>query len=104
MKTYSVKNRISKQAKTALQEIIDFHKKHQAIFFWEPGKNATQRRNNEKKFEENAPRYAFKTKDGLLKADFEYNESCNNVYYKGIFTLDGRKVTISEFKKLLEKA
>ena len=87
-------------------------------FFWNPGKNASTRRNNESKNINTIKQFFIKnqysniveddntisaeliTDSGLLTVEFYYRESCNKVYKKQKISLDNKKKDIRILRKV----
>jgi len=85
-----------KEMKNRLTEIVERHEKLRNAYFWSPNGNASGRRNSEKRnndFYENN-RYGISAKNS-------YSESCKNVYYKGIFTVEGKHTTVTKIKNII---
>ena len=85
-----------KEMKNRLKQIVERHEKLQNSYFWSPNKTANGRRNAEKRnndFYENN-RYGISAKNS-------YSESCKNVYYKGIFVVEGKKTTVKKIKDII---
>jgi len=85
-----------REMKNRLTEIVERHEKLSKSFFWSPSGNASGRRNAEKRnndFYENN-RYGISAKNS-------YSESCKNVYYKGIFVVEGKKTTVKKIKDII---
>ena len=85
-----------KEMKNRLTEIVERHEKLKNSYFWSPNGNANGRRNAEKRnndyYENN--RYGISAKNS-------YSESCKNVYYKGIFVVDGKYTTVTKIKNII---
>jgi len=85
-----------KEMKKALSIIINTHEKMKNSYFWKPGRSASQRRANEKK-----NYFCYNdSKNYCVYLCNDYKESCNHVYYKGIFRIDNELVTIRKVKLL----
>ena len=107
MKTYNVTKRLSKQAKQSLQSIIDTHDKYKNSYMWSSGGNATDRRYRESRFEQNNSPVEFITSKGKIVVNFDYRESCKNIYYKlyvRLYDSVGHELhkTIREIKQMLK--
>lgn len=85
-----------KEMKNRLTEIVERHEKLQNSYFWSPNKTASERRQSEKKYNDfyENNRYGISAKNS-------YSESCKNVYYKGIFVVDGKKTTVKKIKDII---
>lgn len=88
-----------KQLKKEIEKIIALHEKMQRSYFFSSPASAAARRSYEADHSQ--------TVTGEIAGhsfDFscETKCSCKNVYYKGIFVIDGKKVTIKGVKKLLQ--
>ena len=103
MKTYNITSRISAQAKSELNRIIDTHNKYKNSYFFSPSCSADGRRTNEKKFAAGNPDVAFIKGDDKIVVKMEYQESCKNVYYKLYVIVNDEFKNISYIKKLLAK-
>ena len=85
-----------KQIKNRLAEIVDRHEKLSKSYFWSPSGTASARRSAERRnndFYENK-RYGISAKNS-------YSESCKNVYYKGIFVVEGKHTTVTKIKNII---
>jgi hypothetical protein len=85
-----------KEMKNRLTEIVERHEKLKNSYFWSPNGNASGRRYAEKKYND-----IYENKMYGIYAENRYRESCKNVYYKGVFYIDGKKTTVAEIKKLI---
>lgn len=103
MKTFNITNRISAQAKSALERIISTHDKYRNSYFFTPDGTASGRRNNERRFAENNPDVTFIQGDKKIEVSMRYEESCRNVYYTLYVMVDGEKKNISVIKNILKK-
>lgn len=103
MKTYNIKNRLSKQAKSELERIIETHETYKKAYFFRPSQKAAGRRNKERKFEEENPDVCFLTNKGTVTVRMSYRETTGNVYYKLHVWLDDQPKNISLIKKILNK-
>jgi hypothetical protein len=84
------------QIKNRLSQIVEQHEKLKNSYFWSPSGNASGRRYNEKKNND------FFECDFLnISAENNYRESCNHVYYKGHFYVDGKKTTVTKIKNII---
>lgn len=74
-------------------------------YFWRPGSSASQRRSNEKRHAETVQRFLDTHADAIaaagLEIEFEYSESCNNVYKRLTIWKNGKKSNITALKKAL---
>lgn len=85
-------------SKNEIQQIIWLHEKMRNSFFWKPNSNASGRRS----YEENNSLFI----EGLfmrcpVSFKCETSCSCKNIYYKGQFFINNKKVTIASVKKLI---
>jgi hypothetical protein len=85
-----------REMKKRLGEIVERHEKLQNSYFWSPNRNANGRRNTEKRYND-----IYENKMYGIYAENRYRESCKNVYYKGIFYLDGKKTTVTKIKNII---
>lgn len=101
-KTYAQKIRQNTREKIAakIKCCIDNHENFRNSYFWHAPASAGERRRYEK---DNSWSESF-TYDGV---EYEYIASvsctCSNVYYTGSFYMNGKKVTVREFKKILRE-
>jgi len=84
-----------KNLKIAVDTAITNHEKLSKSYFWQPGRNASSRRYNEKKNSFHFESFTFG-----VEIENDYSESCNHCYYKGYFVFDGKRVTVAALKKL----
>lgn len=103
MKTYNITSRISAQAKSELNRIIETHDKYKGAYFWSPDCSADGRRRNEKRFADNNPDVAFLKGEDRIEVKMYYSESCHNVYYSLDVLVNGTKKNIAYIKKLLAR-
>lgn len=102
MKTYNITNRVSKQAKSRIQGIIDTHNRYKKSFFFHPCSSANGRRSNEAKFAAANPSVKFLKGEDTIEVSMSYSESCNNVYYSINIRVNGVSKNITALKKLLK--
>ena len=87
-----------KQIKNRLAEIVDRHERLSKAYFWTPAKDSASRRDAEKRNND-----VFRTELlGGIRAENNYKESCQNVYYHGYFYVDGKKTTVKKIKNIIE--
>jgi hypothetical protein len=106
MKTFNISKRVSKQARQMCEHIIDTHDKYSKSYFWYPSPTAYNRRRSEEKFKEENPDVSFTKNGDEICVSFEYNETCQHVYYhlhvslykNGKFIKDGN---IKDIKKII---
>lgn len=103
MKTYNITSRISAQAKSELNRIVETHEKYRNSYFFNPACSADGRRRNEQKFAEKNPDVAFIKGDDKIIVKMDYQESCKNVYYKLYIIVNEEYKNISYIKKILAK-
>lgn len=74
-------------------------------YFWSPGRTASQRRSNEERRNSEVARFIEQNKAALEAAgiviDFEYSESCRNVYKRCVITRNGKRSNITAVRKAL---
>jgi hypothetical protein len=102
MKTYNVTNRLSKQAKTVIQNTINTIEYYKGCYFWTPAKSADQRRMNERNFEANNKPFELITKKGVISVHLTYSQSCKNVYFSSVIMRDGNVSNVSILKNLIK--
>lgn len=106
MKTYNITSRVSAQAKKEIERIINTHEKYKSSYFFSSASNASARRSREEKFYKNNPDVSFRKGNQIVVVSMNYNESCNNVYYKlTVLVKDEKGETIkniSTIKNLLK--
>lgn len=106
MKVYNITNRLSAQARRELVNIIDTHEKYRNAYFFNPSTNATGRRRSENRFRESHPDVSFLKGENLVTVKMKYEESCRNVYYRLVVTINNGKEEslgdISTIRKLLK--
>lgn len=83
--------------KNALIDIVERHERLKNSYFFHPcgnasGRRSAERRNNRK----------YENSNYGVVAENDYSESCAHVYYKGIFYVAGKKVTVREIKKIID--
>jgi hypothetical protein len=99
MKTYTATFRTSATLKNVILGTINNHQKYVKSYFWSPARNATGRRQNERRF----PLSSFNiiTGNGIIKVRPSYRESCGNCYYRMEISLDNHKKSIRLLKGLI---
>jgi hypothetical protein len=85
-----------KEMKNALTDIVERHERLKNSYFFHPSGNASGRRNAERR---NNQKYE-NVNYGIVAKNV-YSESCAHVYYKGVFFVAGKKVTVREIKKII---
>ena len=106
MKIFNVSKRVSKQARQMCEHIIDTHDKYSKSYFWHPSTTAHDRRRSEEKFKAENPDVSFLKNGDEIYVSFDYNETCQHVYYRlnvslyknGKFIKDGN---IKDIKKII---
>lgn len=102
-KILNAESRVSKKARSVVESVIEIHEKYKSSYFWSSGANASNRRSNEKRFENLLPSVdGIKTKKGLVTWDLSYRESCSYCYYSAAFYLDGEKKNITLLKNIIK--
>ena len=91
MKVYNITNRLSAQARRELVNIIDTHEKYRNAYFFSPSTNATGRRRSENRFRESHPDVSFLKGENLITVKMKYEESCRNIYYRLVVTINNGK-------------
>ena len=82
IKTYNISKRISKNAREAINNIIDTHEKYRNSYFFSPSYLSSCRRTNEQKFAKQHPPINFIRDNEIIAVRMLYQETCKNVYYK----------------------
>lgn len=101
MKTYNITNRMSKEARKAIENAIATNEKYSNSYFFSPSSSAAGRRSNENKFLEQNPDFCLVKGKNIIKVAFTYDESCKNVYYTLTVIVNDEKKDIRALKKLL---
>lgn len=83
--------------KNALTDIVERHERLKNAYFFHPNGHASGRRNAERRNNKE-----YKNSVYGISARNDYSESCNNVYYRGVFYISGKKVTVREIKKIID--
>ena len=99
IKTYNAVQRISAPLKKLIDKTLETHEKYKSSYLWRPSRTASGRRYNEKNFPINE--YTILTKQGLLRVNPHYKESCNNIYYSLNIQLGDKKKSIRILKQLI---
>ena len=86
-----------KEMKNALINIVERHERLKNSYFFHPNGTASGRRNAERRNNQE-----YKNANYGIMARNDYSESCAHVYYKGIFYVSGKKVTVREIKKIID--
>jgi hypothetical protein len=86
-----------KELKNAIDTAISNHERLSRSYFWHPAGSANSRRRSEER-----NNFQFSAEHFTVSVENSYHESCRNVYYKGIFHMDEKKVTVATIKKLSE--
>jgi len=81
-----------------VQSAIDHHERFKNAYFWSPPANAAGRRSYESK---NSFSVKFKHNGDVYEYDSSVSCSCKNVYYRGTFTVNGKRKTVRAFKNLV---
>ena len=104
MKTYNLDKRISVQAKTKLQSIIDTHNKYKNCYCWigDNGNN-NQRNHKEKRFYIENSDCVFIKNDKTINVKFSFTQSRKNTYYSLLITVNNEKKNITVIKNLFNK-
>ena len=90
--------RLSKSQKAKVRRALEQHEKHKNSYFWTPYGNAANRRETERR---NNWSISFKHAGNTYAYQSSVSCSCKNYYYSGMFTVDGEKLTVRAFSKLL---
>lgn len=84
-------------AKKQIQDAIEHHEKYSKSYFWTADNgNAQQRVRREKQLN------FVVTVSDTMHYESSVSISRKNFYYKGIFMINGEKVTLKEWRKLLK--
>jgi hypothetical protein len=79
----------------SIKEIIEIAEKCKGAYFWKPEKSASSRRYAEKKYS----KYTEWTEGGhQWTAETIMEQSCNNVYFRTVYTKDGNKTNLTAVK------
>lgn len=74
-------------------------------YFWSPASNASSRRRNEVRHEAEVAEFVRANADALAAAgieiEFDYSESCRNVYKHCTITRNGKRSNITAVRKAL---
>mgnify|MGYP000919456446 FL=1 len=101
MKTYNITNRMSKQARKAVENAIATNKKYSDSYFFKPGCTSGTRRGNEERFAKENPDFSLQKGEDTIDVKFSYSESCKNVYYSLTVMVNDEKKDIRALKNLL---
>ena len=101
MEHFKAVNRTSPKLRKLILKTLETHEKYKSSYLWRPARSASTRRYNEKNFP--ISEYAIETKDGLLKVNPHYKESCNNIYYSLNIQLGDKKKSIRSLKQLIKE-
>ena len=85
-------------SKNEIAEIISLHEKMKNSYYWTPPRNAAYRRWYEEK---NSVKIKGLYMRCPVSLECSTSCSCKNIYYRGSFYIDGKKVTIASVKKLI---
>lgn len=99
-KTYAQKiNQVKRrELRKQIEKAINHHEYFRNAYFWNPPKTSGERR----KYEERNSCYIEFTYDGKQYAyECIMTCTCRNVIYNGTFSVDGDKVTVRAFNKIL---
>lgn len=84
-------------AQKQIQDVIEHHEKHSKSYFWSKDNgNSSCRTYREKQLN-----FITKISD-TIEYESYVSISRKNFYYKGLFFINGEKVTLKEWKKLLK--
>lgn len=84
------------ELKRNLEIAVANHDRLKNSYFWTPGSHASSRRSNESR-----NNFAYENDRYGISVENSYSESCKNVYYKGIFYVDGKKTTVTKIKNII---
>ena len=86
-----------RRQKRAIEDCIDQHEKMRNSYFWRPPGSAASRRNYENK---NSCSFSGNILGTKIEIECGTTCSCRNIYYKGIFYVDGKKKNITAIKNI----
>jgi hypothetical protein len=92
---------MNNELKNKLQNYIDMHEKYRYAYFWTSFGNASNRRNQEKRFKENYPDFSFQIKNQKIELKPYLSLSCKNVYYHFHIFINEEKKDIRVLRKLI---
>tara|TARA_R110002050_G_scaffold67141_3_gene145475 strand:- start:482 stop:799 length:318 start_codon:yes stop_codon:yes gene_type:complete len=101
MEHFKAVKRTSPKLRKLILKTLETHEKYKSSYLWRPSRSASGRRYNEKNFPIN--KYKILTKQGLLRVNAHYKESCNNIYYSLNIQLEDKKKSIRILKQLIGK-
>ena len=89
---------ISKSQRAKIEQAVEQHRSFANAWFWTPPSNASGRRSMERK-----NNWAVGFKHEGIRYSYSSSVRCSaaNIYYRGYFQADGRRVTVRKFKKLV---
>jgi len=88
---------LSKSQSAKVKRALDHHDRYRTAYFWTPPSSAHQRRSMERK---DSIDLSFKHDGKKYRYVCVVDVSCKNVYYDGVFSVDGEKKTVRAFKEL----
>lgn len=86
-----------REIKKRLEQIVNNHYYLSKSYSWLPRTTAEGRRYSELKHNDC---YETNILGVTIHAENWYRESCKNVYYKGIFYIDDKKVTVKKIRSI----
>ena len=89
--------KLTKSQLDKIKKAIANHDKYDGCYFWTPPCNASQRRGMEKR---DTFAVAFRNAGRVYEYTSEVSCSCKSVYYTGVFSIDGERVNVAEFRRL----
>lgn len=103
VKRFNITNRISKQARDEFKRIVATHEIYAHSFNFFPKSTAKCRRKSEELFAKQNPNVVFILGDKILQVTMSYFETCHNVNYKLLITINGEKKDIRFLKKIFNR-
>ena len=90
---------ISKSQKAKVEKALKNHKLFSGHYFWSNPYSASSRRYMEQR---DNWRVAFKYQGNHYEYQSVVTRACKNVYYRGIFSINGNQKTVTLFKNLMK--
>jgi len=100
---FDISNGLDQKTKEIIEDTLATHHYHRNAYFFESAINARGRRAKETSFFEDNPDYTLVNGKDRIKVTFYYRQTCKNVYYSLLITLNGNKKNIRLLKKLLKE-
>lgn len=83
------------------ENVIEMAERCRNAYFWSPSGNARGRRANEDR--NNIPKETFEYNGVEWEIGYSYEESCKNVYAKGLYCKDGKRTTLTAVRGLVKR-